>query len=290
MFEEIVNIVSKNSFNTNANFKSKYDLEIDSETRNYLLSTLPSYILQNIICNITKQTKINEMNITCYNYDSKLKSFVEQEQEQEQEQEKSNFSDSSFNPFTIEYYSDMVFLEMINIEDLAGYLHVNLDCNYVAFPVIHGFYDLQKKKENEIKGHISVIIFDNKNNLAYHIDSNGWNKTKKFLQLENFIEQKISMLEGFGLNYNYIRCEYWNNEQIYLNVNYHHKELNDTGNCMIWTILMIKLMKETNFFPGELFDKLEKLNYEEKIYIMKTYGTILLNKYDTNRIRRIKNM
>jgi hypothetical protein len=287
MFEEIVKIIKieniESPLNTNKN--SQEFLEIDSDVRNYLLPTMPPHILQNIICDITKQSKMDTVNRSCYSYDNKLKSFVQQETD--------FMSDASLSPFIIEYYNEMIFLEMINIEELANYLHINSECKCkcIALPIMHGYH---KDDEKNTTAHISVIIFDNINKLVYHIDSNGWSNTKKFLHLENFLEQNINMLCGFGLFYNYIRCEYWNEEKIYLNINYNHYELNDAGNCMIWTILIIKLMQETDFFPAELFDKLEKLEYEEKIFVMKAYGTYLLNTYardvvEKMQIKKIKN-
>jgi hypothetical protein len=274
MFEEIVNIVTLHHSNKK---ESSEFLEIDGDVRNYLLPTMPPHILQNVICDITKQTKMDEVNRTCYSYNTNLKSFVQQET--------STFNDISLSPIIIEYFNNMIFLEMINMEELAEYLHINSECNYIALPIIHGYHKDEEKKTN---AHISVIIFDNINKLAFHIDSNGWNETENFLKLENFIEQSVSMLDGFGLNYNYIRCEHWNQEKIYLNINYHHNELNDMGNCMIWTILMLKLMQETNLFPGQLFDKLEKLEYEEKIFVIKTYGDILLNKYAREMVEELQ--
>lgn len=273
MFEEIVNIIRSDLDEK----KFLENLEIDGDVRNYLLPLMPPDILQKVICDITKQTKMNEVNRTCYSYEKSLKSFVQQET--------STFNNISMSPIIIEYFNDMIFLEMIYIEELAEYLHINFECNYVALPIIHGYH---KDAEKKTSAHISVVIFDNINKLTFHIDSNGWHKTEKISRLENFIEQNVSMLGGFGLNYNYIRCEYWNKDKIYLNVNYHHSELNDAGNCMLWTILMIKSMQETNLFPGELFDKLEKLEYEEKVYVVKTYGDILLNKYNRDMVEQLQ--
>lgn len=277
MFEDIVNIVS--STNTDTYQKPQEYLEIDSDVRNFILPLLPGRIIQQIICDTTRQSEMKTINRSCFNYDKTLKSFVQQDGE--------FLSDDNMSPFIVEYYDEMVFLEMININDLADYLSINSHCEFIALPVLHGFHDSLHTSKH-MSAHITTIIFDNINKLVYHIDSNGWGNTENFLRIENFIEQNMNMLADLDVCYNYVRCEFWNTEQIYLNIDYHHNELNSRGNCMTWTILIIKLLQETKLFPSELFDKLEKLEYEEKIFIMKTYGTYLLNTYARVIVEKIQ--
>lgn len=264
MFDQIIDIVV-----SDRNSSEKF-VELDKEIRDYHVSRFSPSIVQNIMCDITKQSKLNRFNYTSYGYDEKYETFVQCENFPE------NDENENQSPFNIGYINNMLYLDMINIEDLAEYLSLNLDCGIVAIPVRHSYTENKKMSEY---GHISVMIYDNKTGFVYHVDSNGWKDDKQYNILENFIEQNISMLNGFGLNYTYLKCKEWNNENIGLNVNYHHKELNDAGNCMTWTILFVNLIEKALLSPYDLYDNLEKLDYEEKIYVLKTYGDILLNKY-----------
>lgn len=262
MFEEIVNIVNI------SNQKEISRRNVDSETKSDLISRLPSKTLQKIICDITKQSNMNTSNRTCYCYNDQIKSFVQQD--------KSQFNDNSLNPIIIEYYNEMIFFEMIHLEEMVQYLYTNIDCNYVIFPVFHGYH----VDEKETTAHISMVVFDNVNKLVFHLDSNGWSENKKKYQIEKLIESHINMANGFGLGYAYIESKDWNPDRIYLNVNYHHQEIHDGGNCMLWTILLIKMLQETKRMPEDLFDHLEKLDYEEKVFILKILGDEILCKYN----------
>jgi hypothetical protein len=275
MFEEIIDII-------HSDVKCQNIDDINSDIRNTLIPTIPPHIIQNIICDMTKQSKMNECNRVCYSYDKMLKSFV-------QHNEEPVCCDINLSPLVIEYFDDMMFLEMIHIDELAQYLHINSECDYVALPVLYGFHAENKEIKNATSAHISVIIFDNINKFVYYLDSNGWDNTENFKNIENFIEQNISMLEAFGANYCYLKCEIWNKEQIYLNINYNHNELKNEGNCMTWMFLIIKLLQETKKCPGDIFDELEKLDYESKVYVIKSYGDILLNLYASSMIEKYKN-
>jgi hypothetical protein len=280
MFEEIVNIIGQSIKNTD----SRNYLEISGDIRNYLLPTLPLKVLQNIICDTTNQKKMNFVNRICYSYNNEIQNFVQHEN--------MTHNDISLSPIIIEYYENMTFIEFICLDELINYLNINKNCDYVALPILYGNHEEGQK---ELSGHISVLIFDNINNLVYHIDSNGWNTSEKSLKFEKFISQNIEMLNDISknfnnnLSYNYIETDLWNEEKIYLNINYNHQELNDKGNCMIWTLLIIKMLQETKQFPGEIFDKLEKLEYEEKVFTIKTYGDLLLNIYARDKVYKMTN-
>jgi hypothetical protein len=183
---------------------------------------------------------------------------------------------------SIDHYNDeLVFVDIIAINDLVNYLYDNMKCNYIAFPVYHHYHINNDDKKKNNSSHISLLLFDNLNQLIYHIDSNG--VSKKNIILEKVIQFHMNIINECGFNYSFIKSEIWNHDKVYLNVNYHHDELNDKGNCVTWTFLITKLICETLKSPYEILDEIEKLNNDEKIYILKEYRNIILANFIKNK-------
>jgi hypothetical protein len=230
------------------------------------ISKLKPKTIKKIIEDCTGQSKLEYI---------KMKEFFCPKNSQNFEETEKSYMENNKLPIILEYYDDMAFLQMIDIEYLVSYLDKNLTCECVIFPIIYHYHEKQI-------GHILLILFDNINNLAYIIDSNGISQTEGFKLFEQFIEQTIEIMKGYAnsnITYSYISCDLWNSDNIVMNYNYNHSELHDGGNCMMWTFVIIKLLVESKLTPCQIFSDLDKLENEEKIYLIKEYRNFILSNY-----------
>jgi hypothetical protein len=262
MFCEIINIL---------NVDSDLKCEIDPNEKKYSIRRISTEIMQEIITNYTKQINTTEYNRVCYNYDDKSKIFHQQDND--------DFMVSNLNHITVEYFDELVICEIMCINNLVEYLHLNCDCSYIAIPVYHKYH-------NAGVCHISTLIFDNNNKLSYHIDSNKIDKGYKINTIEKIFEYHIGQMCDFGLKYNFIKSKNWNSGLINLNKNFKSQELNDNGNCVLWTILLIKLLQDTHKTPSDLFNQINQMATEEKIFILKYFGDSIYKKYNLHMYKK----
>lgn len=273
MFEELVNIICINNYDQ-SDRKTLASIENNKEKSNDIITRLNSKTIQNILTSITNQKELNNFYVNGYSYNIPTESIIQKDNY--------DFVDESFNVLNIEYYNnELVFIDILSINDLVNYLYDNISCEYIAFPVYHGSHD------KDSMNHISLLLFDNINKLIYHIDSNGVCDENKIL--EKIAKFHLEMINVYNLNYTFVESENWNCKEVYLNINYQHDELYDKGNCVIWTLLLAKIICETHRMPSDVFDEIEKLDRDEKIFILKEYKNFILKKYFANRFNNINN-
>lgn len=261
MFEEIINVANINGF---------CEMVFDAKIKNDKLSHLNQLQIQQIICDITHQTKMKPSKGKLYMYAKNM--LIDTD--------KTRDDCSTIAPFNILKHLDnelmpiiketsIMLAEIVTLEILIDYLTENINVNYVVLPVLSGETDTKV-------GHLSFVILDNTNKLAYYIDSNGTQQNKL---AENIIKQYFVMISKHNLNYDFIPSDIWNNENIELNIDYNNDEISSNGNCMIWSLLIMKLINDTHKSPAQIFNDLKNLTDEEKIFGLSLFGDNILQKY-----------
>jgi hypothetical protein len=254
MFEELISFISYE--NNNKSLQEFYDP--------HEISKFDDEQVEKIFCDITGQSEFKTQLHDIFTYDNKTKQIYESGNN-------INNVSSSGCPIVFEEMNEYIIISIMQDENLINYLYENENCNYIGFPIYTQYYTYKS-------AHISLLVFDNVNRKCFYIDSNGkTHDNRKFY--DYFFDEKINYLCNFELIYEYEKSEIWNKHNIILNINYNNKELNNRGNCMIWTIFILHIISTTLLHPGELYKKLELLNDDEKIYILKEYAKITTLKY-----------
>lgn len=257
MFEELISIVSLiNDDDTKKKIEGKkYEAEDATKITDKQISK--------IFFDITGQSEMNIKSHDMFTYDYKTKNIY---------QSGENIKNICFGcPIIFEEMKDQVLISIVPDEILINYLHVNKNCNYVACHIITEYYI-------ENTTHMSLLLFDNVRKKCYYIDSNGKTKqNRKFY--DSFFENKIISLCDCGITYTYEESEKWNSYGISLNIIYNNSELNEKGNCVMWTIFILHIITLTLLHPGDLYLKLEFSTKEERAYALKEYARTMTLKY-----------
>lgn len=255
MFEELISLVSQ--LNNNNKLQPKF----------YEPSEIAKFDhdqYEKIFCDITNQTKFEIYAHNNFTYNNTTKQIYESEHNI-----KNTFPTST--PFLFDEFEDYTIMEIILDDNLINYLYENIKCNYVALPIYKYSHAIKKT------GHITLLLFDNINKKCFNIDSNGKDEIYDF-----FFKEKINYLQNFGLVYEYQENRKWNKHHIKLNMNYENDELNNNGNCVVWTILILHIISVMLLDPGEIYKKISLMHRDEKVYVLKEYAKLITTKYKYN--------
>jgi len=175
------------------------------------------------------------------------------------------FTDNS--PIIFQYTGTSTIIDIVDITMLAEYLRQNEKCRFVVIPIL----SIKCEDDDTAFGDKGLaLLFDNVSNCIFIVDTNRYVEKnaifiKKINNIETFLEQYFSMLNGYGFEYIFIPTEAWNAAHFGLNKHYDTEGLKKqlVGTCteteiefalntemcnhsITWTFAIIALMIEFN--------------------------------------------
>jgi len=181
--------------------------------------------------------------------------------------------------FSYNDYTDMILIDIIDNNILAAYLKQNASCNYVVIPITQLIFD---DTDVAYANRGIMLLFDNSSNCVYIINPNypkdNWNvcecvATYNIDKIEMFMEGYISMLNGHGFAYTYVKTSMWNVSRYHLNTHYsanyyasvavskrndvvrHMINLDRSNSSIAWVYATLIMMQKLSLTLPEAYNK-----------------------------------
>lgn len=163
--------------------------------------------------------------------------------------------------------SKIIFLEMISQTSLNYWLGLNSKSRYLAIPVS---LDAEYKAKSSA-GHACMLIFDNVLSEVYFFDPNG---VTTFFGWENEIivnELFYQYFETFG-SYKYVGRNKYNPLMLCLNRRFEGSPIENSGNCMITSILFPHYLFVTQLDIAQGIETIGSLTDSDLLTIINGYS------------------
>jgi hypothetical protein len=163
--------------------------------------------------------------------------------------------------------SNIIFLEMISQTSLNYWLSLNSKSRYLAIPVSLD----PEYKEKYSAGHACTLIFDNVQSQVYFFDPNG---VTTFFGWENEIlvdELFYQYFETFG-SYKYVGRNVYNPAKLCLNRQFAGSSIENSGNCMITSILFAHYLCVTQLDIAQGIEIIGSLTDSDLLTVINGYS------------------
>lgn len=204
------------------------------------------------------------------------------------------------NHTSIQSELNYLLLHILSPESMALYLTENISRNkrYTFMPITFGH-------EYTDSGHMTSLIFDNREYKVYLYDPNGRstyfntiyidaylknggkmeNSLRKdmYVSTENLLNALIKsyvdeLYNKYRIKYEFIPSNNWNKNDGVLNKNF-KKSVIGNGHCVIITIMFLHYLSITEDNVENIFNKLTNVCDEELLYIINCYSMGIYNNF-----------